>query len=196
MIDSQKRDKINQAIVLSPFLSFLEIVLKQDYEVRDHFGIQKAPAFMESIFSSNGRVGPKSLARSKYLKDAKIQLYGFLVSAGYGKQQVINQSKQLPIIERYYSHFVNQYDKFAKAKGTHIPILFIGYALQYLKRINVMKIEAYITDQDTMFGLLVYKSNIPVEERWEYRDLVQEMFGTLNRVKLVKKKRVSKTRRK
>lgn len=190
------QDKIHQAIVISPFMSFITLVLSQDHEVKVHAGLIPEKEFHESIFSYRSKIGPKSRERSKYIKEAKINLYQFLIQAGYGKQMVIAQSKQLPIVERYYSHFFKMYDKFAKEKGTHIPILFIGYALQYLKRKNVLSVEEHITDQDTMFGLLVYKSNIPVQERWEYRDLVNEMFGNLGRVKLLKKKRVSKTRKK
>ena len=183
-------------MVISPLLSFLSVVLSQDFEVKVHAGLIDQQEFHESIFSYRGKIGPKSKERSKYIREAKINLYEFFKQSSYGKQMVIAQSKSYPIMERYYMHFFKLYDKFAKEKGTHIPILFIAYTLQYLKRKGVLQLEQRITDQDTMFGLLVYKSNIPVQERWEYRDLVNEMFGTLARVKLLKKKRVSKTRRK
>ncbi len=190
------QDKVNQAMVISPLLSFLSVVLSQDFEVKVHSGLIQEQEFHESIFSYRGKIGPKSKERSQYIKEAKINLHEFFQQCNYGKAMVVAQASRYPIMERYYTHFFKLYDKFAKRKGTHIPILFIAYTLQYLKRKNVLKLEEQITDQDTMFGLLVYKSNIPVQERWEYRDLVNEMFGTLARVKLIKKQRVSKTRKK
>lgn len=187
--------KINQAVVISPLLSFLSVILLQDVEVKVHAGLMKEQEFFESIFSSNGKSDSKVISRSQYIKTAKINLYQFFKQNNYSKQLVMAQSKKYPIIERYYSHFFKLYDEFAKEKGTHIPILFVAYVLQYLKRKGVLKLDQKITDQDTMFGLLVYKSNIPDQERMEYKNLVDTMFETLDKVKINKKRRVSKTRR-
>jgi len=174
---------------INAILSLIKNLLKTDSDIDPEVKNMES-VHTDSIFDDD-EMGKND---SIYVKDEKIKLYKYLSDKGYGKQMMIDISKERPIVGHYYNSFFKDYDKAFNGK-IHIPILFVNMCFIYLEKKDMLFIDKDVYDTHKINFTLLFKSNITREEKTFYRNLVEKMFTNVSKVTTQRMKNKNKNKK-